>query len=42
MITIKQSPCKVTWGIYLGNILLDTQLTKWEAKEVQSKLSKLL
>jgi len=42
MITIKQSPCKVTWGIYFGDILLDTQLTKWEAEAVKSKLSELL
>jgi len=42
MLSIKASPCKVTWSVYMNSIKIDTLLTKWEATASMSKFQKIL
>lgn len=41
-LTIKRSPAKVTWGIWLGDVLITTTDTKAQAEHQVTKLGKLL
>ena len=41
-LTIKRSPARVTWGIWLGDALITTTDTKAQAEHEVQKLEKLL
>ena len=41
-LTIKRSPARVTWGIWLGDALITTTDTKEQAELEVQKLEKLL
>ncbi len=41
-LTIKRSPARVTWGVWLGDSLITTTDTKAEAEYEVKKLEKLL